>query len=284
MTTLTPTTTSPSSGVSFGGILRSEWIKLMSLRSTIWCYAILVFLTITLALLFGSTISLEGATFDASGEQALAVQAATLSVGMSQLVIAVLGALVITGEYGTGMIRSTLTAVPTRLPALYGKIVVFGAVTFVVSLASMVVAALLTAPLLEGNGINVDLSDPAYWSALVGAAGYLALSGIFATAIGTIVRNSAGAIAIVLGFILVIPTIVQVFALITLQEWIANLSAFLPSNAGSRMYAYVAESAASDPLGLGGVVLEPWQGALVLLAWIAGLLVLASVLLKRRDA
>ena len=282
MTTLT--TTAPRSGVSFGGILKSEWIKLMSLRSTIWCYSILVFLTITLALLFGSTISLEGATFDSAGEQALAVQAATLSVGMSQLVIAVLGALVITGEYGTGMIRSTLTAVPTRLPALFGKVVVFGVVTFVISLASILVAALLTAPLLAGNGVDVDMADPAYWSALVGAAGYLALSGIFATAIGTIVRNSAGAIAVVLGFILVIPTIVQVFALITLQEWIANLSAFLPSNAGARMYAYVAENASTDPFGLGGLVLEPWQGALVLLAWIAGLLVLASVLLKRRDA
>ena len=97
-------------------------------------------------------------------------------------------------------------------------------------------------------------------------------------------RNSAGAVAIVLGLILVLPTIVQVFALITMAEWVANLSAFLPSNAGSRMYAYVAENGASDPFGLGGLVLEPWQGALVLLAWVAGLLVLASVLLKRRDA
>ena len=283
MTTITAT--APRSGVSFGGILHSEWIKLMSLRSTIWCYSIVVFLTVVLSLIYGSTIYIEsGVPLDHDTQQTFAVQAATLSVGMNQLVIAVLGALVITGEYGTGMIRSTLTAVPTRLPALFGKIVVFGVVTFVISLVAIVGSALLSAPLLANNGIETDFADPAYWGALFGAAGFLALSGVFATAVGTIVRNSAGAIAIVLGLILVLPTIVQVFALITMAEWVANLSAFLPSNAGSRMYAYVAENGASDPFGLGGLVLEPWQGALVLLAWVAGLLVLASVLLKRRDA
>jgi ABC-2 type transport system permease protein len=185
------------------------------------------------------------------------VQGATLSIGMSQLVIAVLGALVITGEYGTGMIRSTLTAVPYRLPALFGKIVVFGVVTFVISFVSIVVTALLSAPLLAGNGIEVDFTDGAYWIALLGAAGYLALSGVLA--------------------------IVSIFAVVTMQEWVATISTFLPSNAGARMYAYVSE-ALSDPMGLGGVILEPWQGGLVLVAWIAALLVLASVLLKRRDA
>ena len=283
MTTIAPT---QLSGVTFGGILRSEWIKLMSLRSTIWCYAILVFLTLGLSALFGSTISIEGASLDHDSQQAFAIQAATLSVGMSQLVVAVLGALVITGEYGTGMIRSTLTAVPSRLPALFGKIVVFGLVTFVISLVAIVLSALLSAPLLAGNGIDVDFGDGAYWAALVGAAGFLALTGIFATAIGTIVRNSAGAIAIVLGFVLVLPTVVEVFALITKSEWVANLGTFLPSNAGARMYAYVSESAAAaNPmLGLDRVVLEPWQGALVLVAWVVALLALASVLLKRRDA
>jgi ABC-2 type transport system permease protein len=283
---MTTTATAPLSGVTFGGILRSEWIKLMSLRSTIWCYAILVFLTIGLAALFGSTLNFSGGgEVDHATSQGLAVQASTLSIGMSQLVIAVLGALVITGEYGTGMIRSTLTAVPKRLPALFGKMVVFGVVTFVISFVSFAIAALLTAPLLAANGVDTDFADAAFWAALAGAAGYIALTGVLATAIGTILRNSAGAIAAVLGLILVVPTIVQVFAAITMQEWVANLSAFLPSNAGGRMYAYVADSAASgDPFGLGGVVLEPWQGALVLVAWFAALLALASALLKRRDA
>ena len=92
MTTIAPT---QLSGVTFGGILRSEWIKLMSLRSTIWCYAILVFLTLGLAALFGSTLYVEGMTLDHDTQQTFAVQAVTFSVGMSQLVVAVLGALVV---------------------------------------------------------------------------------------------------------------------------------------------------------------------------------------------
>jgi ABC-2 type transport system permease protein len=268
------------SGVTFGGILRSEWIKLTSLRSTFWCFGVLIFLTLGLAALFGGTLSLDGVDFDAATKQAYAVQSATLSIGMSQLVIAVLGALVITGEYGTGMIRSTLTAVPSRLPALFGKVLVFGATTFVVSLVSIVFAALLSAPLLAANGISVNFGDAAYWVALVGAAGYLALIGVLSTAIGTIVRSSAGAIAVVLGLILVLPTIVQVFAAITQARWIADLGSFLPDGAGGRMYAY-----ASGAIDAGGqLTLEPWQGALVLLAWVAALLGLACVLLKRRDA
>jgi ABC-2 type transport system permease protein len=275
----TPTTTAPS-GLTFGGILHSEWIKLTSLRSTFWCFGILIFLTLGLAALFGWTLSLDGVDFDAATKQAYAVQSATLSIGMSQLVIAVLGALVITGEYGTGMIRSTLTAVPARLPALFGKVLVFGATTFVISLVSIVLAALLSAPLLAANGISVNFGDTAYWAALVGAAGYLALIGVLSTAIGTIIRSSAGAIAVVLGLILVLPTIVQVFAAITQTQWIADLGSFLPDGAGGRMYAYV-----SDFVDTGGqLTLEPWQGALVLLAWVAALLGLASVLLKRRDA
>jgi ABC-2 type transport system permease protein len=281
---MTTTAIAPRSGVTFAGILHSEWIKLMSLRSTIWCYAILVVLTIGLAVLFGSAISSEGIPPTDVDQQGTAVQSATLSINISQLVIAVLGALVMTGEYGTGMIRSTLTAVPRRLPALFGKVVVFGVVTFVISLVAIVVAAMLSVPLLAANGITVDLGDASYWSALVGAAGYLALSGVLATAIGTIVRTSAGAIAIVLGLILVLPGIVQVFAFITESQWVASLGSFLPSNAGARMYAYLGNAPLPASLGGGGVVLEPWQAALVLVGWVVALLALASVLLKRRDA
>lgn len=276
------TTTLPH--LTFGGILRSEWIKLRSLRSTFWCYSILVFLTVGLGLLFAATFSGMG-EMDYDTQQTFAVQAATLSLGMSQLVVCVLGALVITGEYGTGMIRSTLTAVPTRLPALAAKALVFAAVTFVISLVSIVLTMLISAPLLAGNGIEVDLGSAAVWLPLVGAAGYLALIGVLAFSLGTIIRHSAGGIAAVLGLILVVPTIVSVFAVITRAEWVANAQNFLPSNAGARMYAYVSDAAAAvDPMGLNATPLEPWQGALVVVAWVAALLVLAGVLLKRRDA
>ena len=272
----------PTARLSFAGILRSEWIKLFSLRSTVWCYVIIVAVTIGLGVLLAFTLQ-PGGTLDHAGQQNVALQAATLSVGFSQLVSSVLGALVITGEYGTGMIRSTLTAVPKRLPALTAKILVLGLTTFVVSLVAMIITALITAPVLSGVGVHPDFGDSAYLLAILGAAGYLALIGILSLAIGAIVRNSAGGIAAALGLILVVPIVLRILVGVTRAEWAQNVGAFLPDSAGGRMYAYtagvVAQAGSPD-----AIVLDPWQGALVLVAWVVVLLVIASVLLKRRDA
>jgi ABC-2 type transport system permease protein len=286
------TTTTPAAstrelpGVSFGGILVSEWIKLRSLRSTVWCYIILIVITIGLsplvAFAFASQASQPGVVIDAETSQSIAAQVLTASIGFSQLVISVLGALVITGEYGTGMIRSTFTAVPKRLPALFGKAAVFAAVTFVVSFVALVIGLVVAIPVLGNGEITVDLGDGALWLVIVGGAAYLALIGLFSLAVGAIIRNSAGGIAASLGAILVLPTIISIFTVITQAEWVGNLSNLLPSNAGARMFAYPVEMIQQEFLV--GTPLEPWQGALVLLAWIAALFALASVLLKRRDA
>lgn len=282
------TTTAPSlPGVSFGGILTSEWIKLRSLRSTVWCYIILIVISIGLAPLvafamagnFGEDVAVA---LDYETSQSFASQAATASIGFSQLVISVLGALVITGEYGTGMIRSTFTAVPKRLPALVGKAAVFAVTTFVVSFVALTVSLFVSLPVLASGDIEVDLGDGALWLTIVGAASYLALIGLFSLSIGALIRNSAGGIAAALGAILVLPTIIGIFTVITQAEWVANLSNLLPSNAGARMYAYPVE-AIVDPFMV-TEPLEPWQGALTLLIWTGTLFALASVLLKRRDA
>lgn len=284
---MTTTTASTLPGVSFGGILVSEWIKLRSLRSTVWCYIILIVITIGLAPLmaFAFASSLEGqsgATLPFETSQGLAAQASTISIGFSQLVTSVLGVLVISGEYTTGMIRSTLTAVPKRLPALFGKAVIFAVTTFVVSFVALAIALLVAVPVLGTAEIAVDLGDGALWLSIVGAAGYLALIGVFSLAIGTLLRSSAGGIAAALGVILVLPTVVTIFAAITKAEWLANVSNALPSNAGARLYAYPAPGL-QDEFAL-FAPLEPWQGAVILLVWIVALFVLASVLLKRRDA
>ena len=271
-------------GLTFGGILRSEWIKLRSLRSTIWCYSILVAITFGLGLLFAAALTsqADGMPLNHDAQQAFVVQVATLSISLSQLVVVVLGALVITGEYGTGMIRSTFAAVPSRVPAVVAKALVFGAATFVVGLVSVVGSAVLAAPILAAGGIQADFTDTGLWLALIGAAGYLALIGFLALSIGTLIRNSAGAIATVLGLILVVPTIVQIFALVTQAEWAASIAAFLPSEAGAKMFSYSAASPLTEPTM--GVVLEPWQGLVVLLIWIAVFFTGAALLLKRRDA
>ena len=288
MTTTTTTTryTAHGSGLSFRGLLVSEWIKLTSLRSTVWCYAIMVILNIGLGVLLAGAFPPQ-ADATAASDQSLWVASSTIGIVFSQLVIAVLGALVITGEYGTGMIRSTLSAAPKRLPALLAKAVMFALVTFVVSLVSIVATAIFTQLLLNGTGRNIDLADGKAWTALIGGAGFLTLVGLIALVLGTIVRNSAAGISAILGLIFVAPIVVSIFAALTRSAWAQNIAEFLPSavtgnsGAGARMYGYVVTPAPNIP---GVIVLDPGQGLLVMIAWVLFFGIIASLLLKRRDA
>lgn len=298
MTTMTTNTAATAkstggSGLTFAGVLRSEWIKLRSLRSTMWCYIIIVLLTVGLGLLIAAAVPAIKGVASHDSQQSTWVTAATLGIGFGQLVSAVLGALVITGEYGTGMIRSTFAAVPKRLPAIIAKVLVFGVSTFVVGLVSLIAAALVTAPLLPAKGVHPDFGDGAVWLALIGGAGYLALIGVLSLGIGLILRNSAGSIAASLGLVLVVPIILQVLARVTQAEWPGNIAAFLPSDAGSKLYAYpAAAQTVTSRSGAGGaagtaiqnITLDSWQGLLVLLGWFAVAFVVGAILVKRRDA
>jgi ABC-2 type transport system permease protein len=290
---MTATTTSPapvsrSAGkLTFGGVLRSEWIKLRTVRSTVWCYAIILALTVLFGILLASTFGgPETGSLPAEAQQSTAVQVSTLSLGFSQLVASVLGVLVISGEYGTGMIRSTFTAVPKRIPALLGKAIVFGIVTFLVALVSIALTALITAPMLPNVGVTPDFGDIQFLLALGGGALYIALIGVMSLAIGAIIRNSAGGIAAALGLLLVLPTVLQIFAAITRATWAANIGTFLPSSAGGALYSYGAEggvTTASEGVAGGIISLSSLQGGLVLTAWVVVLMVLAAVVVKRRD-
>jgi len=279
--TTTPTFVPERRGLTFGGILNSEFIKLRTLRSTLWCYAIIVVITLGLGFVLATSYS-SNTTLPGYSQQATWLLASTVGVAFGQLVIAVLGALVITGEYGTGMIRSTLAAVPKRIPALAAKALVFGVVTFFIAFVAVVLTAVVIAPILPSRGVHPDFGDSKVWLALVGAAVALALVGVLSLSIGAIIRNSAGGIAISLGLLLVLPTIVSIFVAVTRIAWMRNLENFLPSQAAGRMYAYVSNT---TTLQLPGTfVLEPWQAVLVLVAWVAVFVALAAVLLKRRDA
>jgi ABC-2 type transport system permease protein len=276
-----PALTQSSSRLSFGGILKSEVIKLLSLRSTVWCFGLVVVMMLGMALLVASTVGGSDAVA-AQGAQSIWVVAITVGIAFAQLIVAVLGALTITGEYGTGMIRSTLTAVPRRTPALLAKALVIGTSTFVISLVALLGSALLSALVLQGQGIGPDFGDAAVWWAVLGGAGYLGLLSILALSIGAIVRNSAGGISAVLGLILVLPVILSIFAAVAKADWVRNLSAFLPDSngAGGRMFSY---TVAGQPVPPDVILLEPWQGLVVLLGWLVVLFGLASVLIKRRD-
>ncbi len=277
-----PTDPARLSRLSFGGILHSEWIKLRSLRSTAWCYLIVVIVTVGLTLLVAGVTSSPG-HLRADDERMIGVSAAVVGVNFGELVVAVLGALMITGEYGTGMIRSTFAAVPKRIPALLGKILVFGVATFVVSLVSIAISFVLATVMLGAKGIDTDPGNIHVLLPLVGAAGYLALIGMLSLALGAIIRNSAGGIAAALGLILVLPIILQVIAGLTRTTWPTNIAQFLPSSAGAPLFAYTSSlEQVQQPTGV--FVLDALWGGLVLGGWVVVLFALASVLVRTRDA
>ena len=268
------TTIQPLSRLSAAGIVNSEWIKLRTVRSTVWSYLIIVLVSLGMALLMSTTIDFGGAPVPADQHNSLLLQASTFGIYFGQLIVAVLGVLVISGEYSTGMIRSTLTAVPKRLPALAAKALVLFVTTFVVGLISTFGSLAIALPLLGGKGIEPDFADGTLLRDLALAALYLALVSVFALGVGTILRNAAGGIAASLGVILLLPTIFQLIAGLTRAQWAADVMPYLLSNAGTGIF-----TPSFDGSGL-----EQWQNLLVVLVWTAVSIVGGAVLLKRRDA
>ncbi|GIG19645.1 ABC transporter permease [Cellulomonas chitinilytica] len=269
-----PTTTHK---LSFGHLLKSEWIKFWSVRSTIWTLAI------TAVALVGFTVLLTLAMVNApddAGAPTNPLDAFGLNVYLGPLAVAVLGALSITGEYTTGMIRSSLTAEPRRTPVLWAKALVLFVVVFVVSAASIAVAALLQAAIFGGDGMTVDVYDSQTLRALTGYALYISMIGLLSFALGALMRHSAAAIATVLGALLILPIMFSAIP----WEPLHKIMPFLPNVAGAQVTQtndQIAAMAAAQP---DVITLSAWAGFGVLAAYVVVVLAAAAVLLKRRDA
>ncbi len=287
------TATTVSSGTSIrgrlsaAGIVRSEWIKLRTVRSTLWCYGLLVLFIVGIGLLVASLGDFHGATVTADLSGATVVQVATTGLNFAVLIVAVLGSLIITGEYSTGMIRSTFAAVPKRTGALAAKALVLAVSAFVTSAVGIWLSALVTWPILASKGVDVELGDPAVFMPLLGGAVYVTLIALLAFGFGTILRSTAGSLATVLGLILVAPLIFELLGGLTHTEWVTDIGSLLPQNAGSQLFAYGGASAAlpgGRPTVSGGLDLNGWGGFGVLAAWDVVVLAVALILVKRRDA
>jgi len=271
-TTVAPNATAPAfvvsgPGLSFAGILNSEWIKLRTVRSTVWSYATVIVISVGLALLMSSTLNLQSRDVPGPEQLSLMIQVSTFGIIFGQLVVAVLGVLSISGEYSTGMVRSSLTAVPRRLPVLAGKAIVLFVCTYIVGLVSIVGSYLVATPIMAGKGVSASLFDPDLLLPLLSAALYLALVAVFGLGLGTVLRSSAGGIAATLGVILLLPTVLVLIP----ATWATDLLPYLLSNAGTGTFM------------LGGSM-EPWQNILIVVGWVAVALAGAAVILKRRDA
>jgi ABC-type transport system involved in multi-copper enzyme maturation permease subunit len=278
MSTATAPAVTPAAPVAgpvrFGRLLVSEWTKIRSVRATIWSLLLLVVLTFGFTALFTAlTVSQWDKTDPAQRQQAIADPVSTIlgsGLVLSQLAVCVLGVLVISSEYGTGMIRASILAVPHRTPMLAAKAIVFAVVVFVVGELAVFPSFFLGAAILHSR-TPVSLSDPGVLRAVIGAGLYLAVLGLFALAIGALLRHTAAGITGVIAFILVLSPLAQLLP----GSVGDHIHAYLPSEAG-QLIAYAHQ--------VPGGLLSPWQGFGVFCLWTAVLLAAAAYLLKRRDA
>jgi ABC-type transport system involved in multi-copper enzyme maturation permease subunit len=255
--------------VSQPQVITSEWLKLTTLRSS-W-------VTMTLGIgalaLLGGVIGFflnrdwdrlrpaRQAAFDAVGTSLGGARFTELAIG-------VLGVLFVTGEYGTGMIRSSLTAVPKRLPVLWAKLLVLGAVSLVLTEIASFAGFIIGQATLGTHA--VALSSDGALRAVIGTGLYLTVVALIGVELGFIIRSTAGGIAALVAILLVLPGVVSILP----QSWQDTISPYLPSNAGAAIYDLRPEPG----------TLSPWTGFAVFCLYAVAGLAAAAVVLKRRDA
>lgn len=255
--------------VSWTRVLRSEWIKLRSLRSTVITLVLTVLGMVGLAMIAGAAMNSRWVHLDPIDRTPGALTQHLLGVVfLGQLAIGVLGVLFATGEYAHGMIRATLAAVPRRLPVLWAKVVAFAAVAFTVSLAATLASFLAGMAMLGSHG--VALGAPGVWRAIIGAAAYLTVVGLMGLGLGFVLRSTAGAISSLFGLLLVLPALVAALP----QNWQDHISRYLPMAAGQAVYTLAPE----------GASMGPWTGFALFCGYAAAAIALAAVSLRYRDA
>ncbi len=253
----------------------SEWTKLRTLRSTRYALLAGVATTIGFAIIPALVNATRWNTMSAADRAGFhPLETSLIGVSVAQLAIGVLGVLVITGEYSTGMIRSTFAAVPKRLPVLWAKTGVFGLVTLVLAVPSTLIAffsaqAILKGHSLNGHDIALSFSDPGVSRAVIGGALYLTLVGLLGLGLGAIVRNAAGGISALAGILFVLPPLMSVLP----ASWGNAISPYLPSNAGQAIMQ----------TGNPAHTLAPWTGLGLLAAYTATAIAAAAIQLRRRN-
>ena len=270
-TAATPVAARPAGRYGMADLVRSEWTKLRTVRSTIWTLGMTVLTGLAASAIATGVTRAHWATMSASDRASFhPVEVSLIGVDLGgTLMLGILGLLVVSSEYATGTIRATLAAAPRRPLVLAAKVLVFGIVTLVVSEFVAFASFLLGQALLTSPAPHATLSSPGAIRAVVGIGLFLCVVGVLALAIAVLVRHTAGAISAYVGVILVLPIIVSALPG-TLQDQIERL---LPLEIGSAMIS----NPPPDAFG-------PWTGFLILCGYTALILAVGTVLLVRRDA
>jgi ABC-2 type transport system permease protein len=260
---------------TFGRLVAGEWVKFRSVRST---WAVLALGVALIPAFAVSRMTSIAQVPEAVGASSLVASVyVTSGTALTQLVFAVLGVMAIAGEYGSGQIRTTLAVTPARLPAVAAKLLVTVLAVMAASIVAVAISWAVCAPWFGVTGMSIDLTDADDLRILAGVPLYLGAITALAFGVGLIVRSSAAGIAIVLGFLLVLENLLAVIPWAPIQAF----TAYLPSSAGSRLLSSEAVGSVITTSNL--AVLSPWAGYGVLVAWVAGILAVAVVLLRRRD-
>jgi ABC-2 type transport system permease protein len=258
----------------FDGALRSEWTKLRSVRSNPWSLAAMAGIALGLTWVIAWSLMDRWDHIRPGERQQFLHEPLSFivvrPVFVCQLVVVVLGVMVISAEYTTGMIRSTLQAQPRRLTVLAAKVLVFAAVMLVVG-EILAFTAFLVGQRIIAAHVSVHLADPGVTRSVVGAGLYLAVLGLFSLAFGAILRHTAGGITAVLGLVLIVSNLTGLLP----DSWGHHVNAWMPTNAGQLIM---------QPQQLPDDLLSPWQGLGVFTGWTVLLLIAAAILFNRRDA
>ena len=274
--TLTPDIASvaeaPTLKVTQARVIRSEWTKVRSLRSTLYTALTAVVLMIGIGAIFSGVSAAQYQGFSASDKASFNPVATSLEgIAFAVVAFGVLGVLLMSGEYSTGMIRASLTAVPRRLPVLWGKMAVFAGTVFGLSLIASLISFFLGQALLSGHHLSVTLSAPGALRSVIGGALYVTVAGLIGVALGALFRNTAAGISTFAGVFFVIPPLTEL-----LPASVGNhLAPYLPSNAGEVLWG-----------GTHGVTnaLSPWTGFALLCGYAVVLIAAAAWRLRRADA
>ena len=250
-------------------VMRAEWTKLRTQPSAYWALLAAVILIVG----FGIGYSLLRVARPPHGAAIASFDPAAVSlsgVQLAQIAVGVLGVLLVTSEYATGLVRTTFAAVPRRLPVLWGKAVLLAAAIIAVSLPAAFAAFAGGQSILSRKHLSVPLSQPGAARAVIGCALFLAVVGLLGLGLGAVIRNAAGGIAALFGLLYGLP----LAAALLPSSMATDVTKYLPANAGQAV-----TTVKPDP-----TMLHPWSGFGVLCAYAMVLLALSAVRMRRGDA
>jgi ABC-2 type transport system permease protein len=265
------------SKVTFGGALRSEFTKIRSVRSTRWALLAMILLTVVLG-----AIATYG---QASGHRDPYFDPTAWSLGgvwLTELLIGVVGTLFITSEYSTGMIRTSLTALPQRGLLLVAKITVLAAVTFVAGLTASLAAFFTGQAILSSHHVSTTIVHLGVVRAIIGGALYLTVGALLALGIGLVIRHTAAALATAVAVLFLLP-----FAGGMLPHPLQNdVDKWLPTAAGAQIWTvnHAPHLNSASPIGASGPMLSPWTGFAVFFGYAAVAITAGLISFRKRDA